>query len=101
MVSFDCIVDADVLELAEAILWSTWMIAIGRVSWLVRQRSSMRRCVIAMDSAPPVTPMPHGLDCRSFLVVAVLSESRMRRVMTLPIHSPTWIGLTFGVVGVV
>ena len=25
---------------------------------------------MAMASAPPVTPMPHCLDCRSFLVVA-------------------------------
>ena len=73
------------------------MIAIGRVSWLVRQRSSIKRCVMAIASAPPVTPMPHCLDCRSCLVVAVLSASRIRRVITLRIHSPTWIGLTFGV----
>ena len=55
---------------------------------------------MAMASTPPVTPMPHCLDCKSFLVVAVLSESRMRRVMTLRNHSPTWIGRTCGVVGV-
>ena len=38
---------------------------------------------MAMASAPPVTPIPHCLDWRSFLeVVLVLSASKMRLVMT-------------------
>ena len=97
----DCVADTNVFELAGALCWSTWMIASGRVSLLVRQRSSIIKCVIAMASTPPVKPMPNCLDCRSCLVVAVLSESRIRRVITLRIHSPTWMGLTLGVDGVV
>ena len=54
---------------------------------------------MAMASAPPVTPIPHCRDWRSFLEVLVLSAARMRRAITLRNHSPTWMGLTAGVVG--
>ena len=56
--------------------WSTWIIAIGRVSWLVRQRSSIRRCVMGIASAPPVTPMPHCLDCKEFIGGGCFCRSR-------------------------
>lgn len=52
-----------------------------------------------MASAPPVTPMPYCRDWSSLLVVALLSESSVRLVMTLRSHSSTWIGRTKGAFG--
>ena len=54
---------------------------------------------MAIASAPPVTAMPHCLGCSNCLVVVVLSESRMRRVMTLRNHSPTCMGRAAGLCG--
>ena len=56
----------------------------------------MSRWAMATASAPPVTPDPHCLDLSILLVIASLSASRIRRVMTLRSHSPTWLGLSGG-----
>ncbi len=52
---------------------------------------------MAMASARPETPMPQCLDRRSCLVVAVLSESRMRQVITFRSQKPTCVRRTAGV----